>query len=113
ANDGFAFARIGDGGFYCLQGHQGANCDGVVYTAHQAAALMEFLRNPRVTHGIAQIAFQRANAAVWLDRQGIGVEWYDAEAIHKASETGKLWPFVQTLHTHRVVMVGPAHLRRL
>lgn len=114
-NSGLALARFSDGGFYCMQGIKGVNCDGVVYTAAQANALIAAIRNPKVTHCITSIALHRAYAALWLLKySGLDwVEWYDGDVMHKASEEGKLWPLIEVLRTKRIVMVGPAHLRRL
>ena len=113
ANEGLALARFTDGGFYCMQGHTGVNCDGVVYTPEQAASLMAALQNPLVTHCITSIALHRANAAAWLHEQGIHVAWHEGDTIHKASESGALWPLIAALRAKRIVMVGPRHLMRL
>lgn len=107
-----ALARFSDGSFFCLQGKEGANCDGVVYTPEQAAALRECLDNDLVTHGLLWVAELRADALRWCLDNDVQVAWYRGDAIGDASEDGALWKFRRCLYHKRVVMVGPAHLRR-
>jgi hypothetical protein len=110
---GFSFARISDGGFFCLQGKQGKNCDGVVYTQAQADALRAVMLDDSITHGITRIAIFAANAEQWLKDNGIEVDWYDADVMNKAADEGKLYPFIQCLEKRKIVYCGPKHLKRL
>lgn len=110
---GFSFARLSDGGFFCMQGRKGVNCDGVVYTSEQSSALLGVMRDPNITHGITSIAIYTANAAGWLNAMNIVVDWYDADVMNKASDTGNLLPFVECLRKRKSVVVGPSHLTKL
>jgi hypothetical protein len=110
---GFSFARFGDGTFFCLQGVEGENCDGVVYTPGQAKALREVLTDKEIYHGIGDLAISEANAPEWLKANGYEVEWYDANVLNTAAFEGRLFPFVEWMRTRRTIMVGPPHLETL
>lgn len=109
---GFSFARISDGGFFCLQGRRGYNCDGAAYSLEQAFALKQMLLDRNITHGITSIALHTARAAEWLHDNQIDVEWYDADVMNKASDDGKLYPLVECLNKRRSLLVGAEHLHR-
>lgn len=109
---GFAFARYGDGTFFCMQGHKGQNCDGVEYTPEQASSLIATLRDRTIYHGIGDLALSAANAEPWLEQQGIDLEWYDANVMHTASERGQLLPFVKFLQKRKIIFCGPSHLKK-
>lgn len=110
---GFAFARLSDGGFFCMQGRKGYNCDGVVYTKAQADSLFSVILDPNITHGITSIALHTAKAAEWLAEKGIDIEWYDADVMNKASDEGLLYPFIACLRKRRSMVVGASHLDKL
>lgn len=110
---GFSFARISDGGFFCLQGRKGYNCDGVAYTSAQSSALLGVIRDPSIFHGITSIALNVAYAAEWLGAMQIDIQWYDADVMNKASDAGTLFPFIEYLRKHRSLVVGAAHLGNL
>lgn len=113
AGPGFAFARISDGGFMCILGHKGVNCDGVVYSPQQAGELIATIKDAQIFHGITAIAFQATKAADWLVEQDIGIQWYDADVMNKASDNGSLFPFIEFLRTQRSMLVGAQHLDSL
>lgn len=108
---GFSFARISDGGFFCMQGRNGYNCDGAPYSPKQAHSLLSVIRDPSITHGITSIALHEARAAQWLEEKGIDIEWYDADVMNKASDTGNLFPFIELLRKRRNLICGPTHLK--
>lgn len=110
---GFAFARYGDGTFFCMQGCKGKNCDGVVYTPEQASSLIATLYDKNIWHGIGNLALRDAHAAEWLHAHNIELDWYDANVIHQASETGKLFPLIEVFRKRKIIFCGPAHLRKL
>lgn len=110
---GFAFSRISDGGFFCLQGRRGVNCDGAAYSPEQAKALLDMIKDSQITHGITSIALHVARATEWLLEHHIDIQWYDADVMNKASDDGELFPFVRFLQTERSLIVGPAHLDKL
>lgn len=109
---GFAFARYGDGTFFCMQGRKGQNCDGVVYTPQQASSLIATLKDKNIYHGIGDMAFSKAHADKWLEDQQIDLEWYDANVMHTASETGNFFPFIECMRKRKIIFCGPAHLRK-
>ena len=49
----------------------------------------------------------------FLDKNGVGVEWQDADVFHYCNNAGTLFPLVQRLRAMKVVVIGPNHLRRL
>lgn len=110
---GFSFARISDGGFFCLHGVKEKNCDGVVYTQAQADALKAMMLDSSITHGITSIALHVAKAEEWLEKNKIYVDWYDADVMNKAADTGNLFPFIECLRKRTIVYCGPKHLKRL
>lgn len=110
---GFSFARLSDGGFFCMQGRKGQNCDGVVYTKEQADSLLSAILDPNITHGITSIALHVARAAEWLYEKNIDITWYDADVMNKASDSGTLLPFVEALRRRKNVICGPSHLKAL
>lgn len=110
---GFAFARISDGGFFCILGRKGVNCDNSPYSPEQASALIAVIKDPYITHGITSIALHVTKAADWLHEHKIETQWYDADVMNKASDEGMLWPFVAFLQTQRSLLVGASHLDRL
>lgn len=113
SKSGFAFARYGDGTFYCMQGHKGKNCDGVIYTEAQAAALIETLYDTSITHSIGNLAISEAGAAEWLDEKGIELGWYDCNVLNTASYRGDLHPFILFLQARTSILIGPPHVARM
>lgn len=112
ADPGFCFARLSDGGFFCIWGHKGINCDGVVYTGEQADALISVIKDQSITHGLTSIAVHRARAKEWLEEQNISIQWYDADVMNKASDDGRLYPFIEYLRERKIVLCGPGHLKK-
>lgn len=107
---GFAFARISDGGFFCIMGRKGVNCDNSPYSPEQAGALISMIKDDQITHGITSIALTMTRAADWLHEKQIHVEWYDADVMNKASDNGGLFPFIRFLRSQRSLVVGASHL---
>jgi len=112
AEEGFSFARYGDGTFLCLKGMGGKNCDGASLGWAQAAGLEESIRDQSITHGIGDLAI-KVGAAEWLAEKGIETVWYDANVMNTASLTGKLYPLVKWLQKRKIVLVGPSHLTKM
>lgn len=110
---GFAFARISDGGFFCILGRKGVNCDNSPYSTEQANALVAMIQDDQITHGITGIALSATKATDWLAEKEIDIQWYDADVMNKASDDGHLLPFITFLRTQRSLLVGAAHLDRL
>lgn len=113
ADPGFSFARISDGGFFCILGRKGVNCDGAAYSKEQANALIAMMKDDSITHGITSIALHVTKAAEWLAEKNLIINWYDADVMNKASDDGLLLPFIDCLRKRRSLVVGAAHLSRL
>lgn len=113
ATPGFAFARISDGGFFCIMGRKGVNCDNSPYSPEQADALISMIKDDQIIHGITSIALNVTKAADWLYEKQIDIQWYDADVINKASDLGELFPFIQFLRSQRSLLIGAAHLDQL
>lgn len=110
---GFSFARISDGGFFCIMGRKGVNCDGAAYSSQQATALIAMIRDTTITHGITSIALFATKAVEWLVEHDLKVTWYDADVMNKASDEGLLYPFIKCLRKRRSMVVGASHLDKL
>lgn len=95
-----------------MQGRKGYNCDGVAYSIQQAKSLLSVIKDPNITHGITSIAVHVARAAEFLHEKGIDIEWYDADVMNKASDTGTLLPFTEALRKRRNLLCGPTHLKK-
>jgi hypothetical protein len=108
---GFSFARISDGGFFCILGRKGVNCDGAAYSSAQAEALISMMKDTTITHGITSIALHVTKAAEWLEEKNLVVDWYDADVMNKASDVGRLLPFIECLRKRKIIFCGPEHLR--
>jgi hypothetical protein len=108
---GFSFARISDGGFLCILGRKGVNCDGAAYSTEQAQALIAMMKDQTITHGITSIALNVTKAAEWLAENQLYVDWYDADVMNKASDDGRLLPFIECLRKRKIVLCGAGHLR--
>lgn len=111
-DQGFSFARLSDGGFFCIWGHKGVNCDGVVYTQEQADSLISVIKDSAITHGLTSIAVHRARAKEWLEDQKVSILWYDADVMNKASDEGKLYPLIEYFRTRKTIICGPTHLKK-
>lgn len=110
---GFAFARISDGGFFCILGRKGVNCDNSPYSPEQAKALIAMMEDKNITHGITSIALHATKASQWLTEKQLEVDWYDADVMNKASDMGLLLPFVERLRELKSTVVGAVHLQNL
>lgn len=110
---GFSFARISDGGFFCVMGRKGVNCDGAAYSPQQANALILMMKDTTITHGITAIALHATKAVEWLAEHNLKVTWYDADVMNKASDEGSLFPFIRCLRGRRSMVVGASHLDKL
>ncbi len=110
---GFSFARISDGGFFCVMGRKGVNCDNSPYSPEQAQALIAEMEDRTILHGITSIALRVTKSADWIHEHDIKCIWYDADVMSKASDDGMLFPFIEFLQTRRSLLVGAAHLDKL
>jgi len=102
--ENFSFSRFGDGEFNCMQGKNGANCDGHKYYPDLGVELLKAWNKPK---GV--VALQR------LAREQFKIEgdYPDADILHRASINGEIDKFTDVLINRNVILVGPKHLREL
>lgn len=112
----YAFTRFGDGEWYAILGDPGANADGHQYFPQLGADLRRTLEQPLGYHygmqpsvmGLDGLRIRR-----YLESARVTVPWCNANVFHYANRDGRLWPLVRAIRAHRVVLIGPAHLRAL
>ena len=111
-----SFARYGDGEFSAMVGTAGANCDGHEYFAELGLELRRTLLQPR--HYLHALGPKASAGTLGHQVEEFlipcpPIEWYSSETFLQASLAGHLGPLVAALSRRRLMIVGPAHLRRL
>jgi hypothetical protein len=97
-------SRWGDGESLILSGAEGANCDGVKYTAPLRAMLAEAAQN----EAVIKLTTRDKAWKFPFESQG------DHATLHDASERGNVRPFFSAIRAHgNITIVGPQHLRNL
>lgn len=114
----FAFSRWGDGEWRAVLGkHNGKNCDGHPFFPEMGAELAGVLQSrPSYLLGMQGLAMRTYGKQIlaWLrDNQLEDLEWCDADIFHKNAARGNLMPIVNAVQSRDVLLVGPAHLKRL
>lgn len=94
-----------------MQGKKGYNCDGAAYSKEQAISLVSVIKDESIYHGITSIALHAARATEWLNEKNIDIQWYDADVMNKASDTGSLLPLIECLKNKRNIICGTSHLK--
>lgn len=114
----FAFSRYGDGEWACILGQAGQTCDGQPYSPELAQDLAGALASAGGNYFVAlgPMAARTLGAPInnWLSHHDLRIDWHSTEVFLQASLDGALYPFVAELRKrkHRLLYVGPAHLRR-
>lgn len=111
--EGFSFARYGDGTFLSLNGAEGWNCDGAEVSIRQANEIEASILDETIVHGMGDLALTVGNSEEWLTRKGIDIKWYDCNVMNRASHDGTLFPFVSWLRSRAIVQLGPKHHRKM
>jgi hypothetical protein len=131
----FTYANIGgDGEFLAIVGKIGTNSDGRAFNPEVGKVLSQVLIEPRLTfHGYnpgRPGSEKRLAAEAWLREHGINVpeldphrltdpdfgkcernvRWVHKEIISSANVRGELGPFIGTLRSHPLIVVGPSTL---
>jgi hypothetical protein len=117
----FSFARYGDGEWNCILGR------GKMQAGEQTL-IVSGLRNALKKSISARdssyyLALQSAGylkrinlysrIEAWITRNAPTTKWVNGEVFTKASIKGELYPLIEQLRKHQVIVVGPPHLRKL
>jgi len=123
AGQRFSFARYGNGEWECILSlYHRTRSGSQTFTPDLRAALTATLTTRPATgdHYVAlqSVAYLERQTLLprirpWLAEHAPGLAWHDGELLPRASRHGRLFPFVAALRDHRVVVVGPPHLRSL
>lgn len=119
-NEPFSFSRWGDGEWEAVLGlreENESNCDGHQYFPSLKEGLHQILiSDPPSLFGMQKLAYHKLigrEIDTYLKKYSIQREWLNADAFHIASSNGKIRSFFNLLATKKILLVGPAHLRRL
>ncbi len=113
----FKFSRWGDGEWLCMQGFQGENRDGNIYTPELRTALIDILGSqPQYYMGIQYGVFYNErlrkdaiSQMLFLNK----IDWVNGDILHQASEFGCLRWFVDALKDRNVVVIGAEYFSEL
>jgi hypothetical protein len=109
----FSFSRFGDGEFNAIFGIEGSNCDHHPYYPELRLRLKQIVESdPEYLMGLQPLAVLY-HGALQIWRLAGDRSWVLADALHLASEVGRLGLFLDALAGREVALVGPAHLRPL
>lgn len=116
----FAQTAYGDGEWRCILGeYPDFNVNGEDFSPFLGSALARTLMEPAgqwcvfwpadppVATGI------RGRALEWLNEHRPPVQWLPFRPLNWASREGQAGPIWEALHTRRVILVGPEHLKRV
>ena len=121
----FSYLRYGDGEWNCALETM---CPGYGFQEFTPElrkdiqdSLISYHRDPRYIMTLAPVHHLRDRGLVqwelitaFLREHNISdIEWACTEAFNRATCTGKLWPFVQHLQQHDIIIVGPKRNRPL
>lgn len=116
----FSYLRYGDGEWNCALE---TLCPGYGFQTFTPelckdvqTSLIEYHRDPRYIMTLAPVhhfrdrgLYQWELIATFLREHGLqDIKWGSTQPFNYASETGTLWPFIQYLQQHNIIIVGPA-----
>ena len=110
--ENFSFARYGDGEFNAILGsNQPHNCDKHQYFKDMGLRLLKIIQSsPDYVMGLQGLAQrQRENDKDFHDLIA-GIDWIDADIIHKASIKGDLYGLFEALSTRKSILVSKVGL---
>jgi hypothetical protein len=119
SRDAFALSRWGNGEWDSLFGRtEGRNRSGHRYFPKMGVELRNvLLGRPPYMLGMQNLALRLYEGRIeaWLAENELAeLNWINADVFHKASAKGRIMPLVEALRdTPALIMVGPAHLRKL
>lgn len=118
----FSLARYGNGEWDCILGRYPHTRSGSqAFTPDLRAALTDTLTHApggECYHALQSRTYLErvgllAPAAAWCAANAPGITWHDGEVLVKASLHGELYPLIQALSFHDLVVVGPPWLLKL
>jgi len=120
----FSYLRYGDGEWNCALETIIAGYGFQTFTPalrkDVQASLIKYHRDARYIMGLPPVRhFRDRGLVMWelinafLREHGLDIEWSCSEAFNRASWAGKLWPFVQYLQQHNIIIVGPPRYKAL
>jgi hypothetical protein len=100
----FSMARWGDGELYCMWGRRGQNSNGCKYYPELRADLIKAME-PRkgFYHGL-QCVLPRDEARIMAEYPKIN--WHETECLSIDVAEGRLYPFIEELRKHKLVIIG-------
>ncbi len=119
-NKAFSFSRWGDGEWesvLSLKSQDESNCDGHKFFSSMQIALHEILlKRPSYYLGMQELAYYKTignQVDKFLKANKIKLDWENADALHFASVKGELNSFFQCLVNRKLLLVGPAYLKKV
>jgi len=118
----FSFARYGNGEWDCiLELYHRTRSGSQKFTPDLRKALEQSLIEKHTgayytalqSTGFLQRIGLLAKLEPWLAHNAPDLAWHDGEVFTKASMKGRLFPLIEVLKRHRVVVVGPKWLMKL
>lgn len=120
----FSFLRYNDGEWSCtveaIYPGPGQQAFTEELSSDLQVSLIDYHKDPRYFMGMTPIRFHVENLRTWeliaafLRKYDLdGIEWVSTRVFNHASEAGDLWPFIQHLQQHDIVIVGPPKLSAL
>ena len=118
----FSFARYGNGEWDCiLQLYHKTRSGSQKFSPGLRKALIASLKTQRAGEyytALQSTTFLKrigllAKLEPWLAIHAQALAWHDGEVFAKASIKGRLFPLVEAMKQHRVVVVGPKWLMKL
>lgn len=99
-----AFARFGDGEFFCIRGRVGKNTDGHEYFPDLGKRLKEVLLKSPATKG-----FQPLADVLGLTKQYMNIPHVNADVFHDMSKRGEFGKIIEYLRSRKCLVVGQPH----
>jgi len=118
----FSFVRYGNGEWDCiLELYHRTRSGSQTFSPGLRKALIASLSTPRkgaYFPAMQSLSFLKRvkllpKIEAWLAYNSPGWTWHNGEVFHKASMHGRMFPLVEAMQKHRVVVVGPKWLLSL
>jgi len=118
----FTFTRYGNGEWDCIfdlypRTRSGSQTFNPAFRRALTASLTEHHggRNYVAMQSVSFLARVKLLPHIepWVSANVPDLQWHDGEVFAKASRNGGLYPFVEAICKHKIVVVGPQHLLSL
>lgn len=119
----FSYLRYGDGEWNCALE---TICPGYGFQKFTPAlcrdvqvSLVKYYKDHCYIMALAPIYHFRNRMGSWeliasfLRENSLNIEWVSTQPFNRASEMGKLWPFIQHLQQRDIIIVGPPRYKKL